>query len=71
MEMYSNNFFVKHAYYFKLVVSTFTFKPNLGIMFLKSQCFITKSTWLSATCLQGLFCGPEVFVSLKESILHE
>lgn len=28
-----NNFFVKHGYYFKLIVSTFAFKPELGIMF--------------------------------------
>lgn len=33
MKMCSNNFFVKHAYYFKLVVSTFAFKPKLSIMF--------------------------------------
>lgn len=32
-EICSNNLFVKHAYYFRLVVSTFAFKPKLGIMF--------------------------------------
>lgn len=37
MEICHNNFFVKHGYYFKLIVSlivsNFAFKPELGIMF--------------------------------------
>lgn len=32
MEICHNNFFAKHGY-FKLVVSTFAFKPKLGIIF--------------------------------------
>jgi hypothetical protein len=38
----NNNLFVKCAYNHKLIVKTFVFKPKLGIMFLKHQCFIAQ-----------------------------
>jgi hypothetical protein len=38
-----------------LIVKTFVFKPKLGIMFLKHQCFIAQWIWLSTTCLHGVF----------------